>query len=104
MDKDHRSKTLKGFARQARGFARSPVHLNPERIRRLVEFVAPRAGERVLDAACGPGIVTGALTASGMRAVGVDLTAEMIAEASASQDGSFLRGDTLRLPFGHLHP
>lgn len=100
MDNDHRSKTLKGFARQARGFARSPVHLNPERIRRLVEFVAPRAGERVLDAACGPGIVTGALTASGMRAVGVDLTAEMIAEASASQDGSFLRGDASRLPFG----
>jgi ubiquinone/menaquinone biosynthesis C-methylase UbiE len=100
MDKDHRTKTLKGFGRQARAFARSPVHLNPERLRRLVEFVAPRAGERVLDAACGPGIVTGALAASGMRAVGVDLTAEMIAEARASQDGFFVRGDGLRLPFG----
>ncbi len=100
MDKNHRSKTLKGFARQARAFARSPVHLNPERIRRLVEFVAPCAGERVLDVACGPGIVTGALAASGMRAVGVDLTAEMIDEARASQEGSFLRGDGSCLPFG----
>jgi len=100
MDEDHRAKTLEGFGRQARAFARSPVQLNPTRIRRLVEFVAPRAGERVLDAACGPGIVTGALAASGMRAVGVDLTAEMIAEARASQDGSFVRGDGLRLPFG----
>jgi len=99
MDKDHRSKTLEGFGRQARAFARSPVHLDPERIRRLVEFVAPREGERVLDAACGPGIVTGALAASGMRAVGVDLTAEMLAEARASQNGSFVRGDGARLPF-----
>ena len=69
MDKDHRTKTLKGFGRQARAFARSPVHLNPERLRRLVEFVAPCAGERVLDAACGPGIVTGALAASGIMTV-----------------------------------
>jgi len=99
MDGDRRAKTLEGFGRQARAFARSPVHLDPERIRRLLAFVAPRRGERVLDAACGPGIVTGALAGSGARAVGVDLTAEMLAEARASQEGMFVRGDAERLPF-----
>lgn len=98
MDHDHRSKTLEGFGRQARAFARSPVHLDPRRIRRLIEFVAPRKGERVLDVACGPGIITGALAREGMRAVGVDLTAEMLAEARASQSGAFVRGDGARLP------
>jgi len=99
MDEDHRAKTLEGFGRQARAFARSPVHLDPERIRRLVEFVSPRAGERALDVACGPGIVTGALAGRGARAVGVDLTMEMLAEARASRSGAFVRGDGARLPF-----
>jgi SAM-dependent methyltransferase len=99
MDREHRAKTLEGFGRQARAFARSPVHLDPERIRRLLAFVAPRPGERVLDAACGPGIVTGALAGSGVCAVGIDLTAEMLAEARASQEGMFVRGDAGRLPF-----
>lgn len=100
MDEDHRAKTLEGFGRQARAFARSPVQLDPERLGRLLGLLAPGAGERVLDAACGPGIVTAALSARGMRAVGIDLTAEMIAEARAAEAGSFVRGDAARLPFG----
>jgi SAM-dependent methyltransferase len=100
MSTDHRARILAGFGRQARAFAHSPLQRDPERLRRLLGFLAPRAGERALDAACGPGIVTEALSAAGLRAVGVDLTAEMVAEARAGRRGTFVRGDASRLPFG----
>jgi trans-aconitate methyltransferase len=43
--------------------------------------LAPKPGERVLDLGCGPGTLTRALADSGARVVGVDASAEMIAEA-----------------------
>ncbi len=45
------------FARQAKAFARSPLQRDPERLRRLLAFAAPRRGESALDVGCGPGIV-----------------------------------------------
>src|SRR5262245_28939093 len=86
------------FARQARAFARSPLQTDPRRLAVLVEFLGPRRGERVLDVACGPGIVTRALEQAGLVAVGVDLTREMIREAVAG-GGRFLQADVCRLPF-----
>ena len=98
MNKDHRAKTLEGFGRQAQRFARSPLHRNPARLKRLFDFTQPQAGERALDVACGPGIVTTALSELGLRAIGVDLTAEMIAEARATPRGAYLIADATRLP------
>jgi ubiquinone/menaquinone biosynthesis C-methylase UbiE len=86
------------FARQAREFARSPLQTDPGRLLRLIEFLGPRHGERALDAACGPGIVTAALERAGLLACGVDLTREMLREA-ASRGGRFVQADTGRLPF-----
>ncbi len=86
------------FARQAKAFARSPLQRDPERLRRLLAFAAPRAGERALDVGCGPGIVTAALEEQGLVAVGIDLTAAMLAEARRG-GGLYLRGDGARLPF-----
>jgi SAM-dependent methyltransferase len=86
------------FGRQASRFARSPVHTDPKRLDRLLGIVDPRPGERALDVACGPGIVTGELKRAGMIAIGLDLTAEMLREAS-SRGGHYLRGDGARLPF-----
>jgi len=94
-----RSSIVQGaFARQARSFARSPLQTDPERLRRLVEFLRPRPGERALDVACGPGIVTAALERAGLRAIGIDLTREMIQEA-LPRGGGYLQGDVERLPF-----
>jgi ubiquinone/menaquinone biosynthesis C-methylase UbiE len=87
------------FARQARAFARSPLQSDPRRLRRLIDFAAPRPGERALDVACGPGIVTAALERSGLLACGIDLTREMLREAAAG-GGRFVQADTCRLPFG----
>jgi SAM-dependent methyltransferase len=59
---------------------------------------APRAGERVLDLACGPGIVLRALVETGAIAVGIDVTPAMLREARGT--GALLvAGDAASLPF-----
>src|SRR5689334_201967 len=94
----HEAIVKAAFARQARAFARSPLQLDSRRLRRLIEFLRPRAGERVLDVACGPGIVTAALEEAGLLAWGVDLSREMMKEAVLGA-GRFVQGNTGRLPF-----
>jgi len=96
--RDRSSVVRSAFARQARAFARSPLQTDPVRLRRLVEFLRPRRGERALDVACGPGIVGAALEDAGLRVTGIDLTREMIREAMARRGGC-LQGDVERLPF-----
>jgi len=96
--RDHASIVQDAFARQARGFARSPLQTDPARLARLIEFVRPTPGESVLDVACGPGIVIAELGRAGMVAFGIDLTREMIREA-ASGEGRYVQGDVARLPF-----
>lgn len=98
-DEDDRVSIVRSaFARQARAFARSPLQTDPGRLQRLLRFLGPRPGERALDVACGPGIVTTALRQAGLVAVGIDLTREMIREA-APGGGRYVQGDVGRLPF-----
>jgi SAM-dependent methyltransferase len=87
------------FSRQARAFARSPLQRDPERLRQLIAFAEVRSGDRVLDVACGPGIVTGELARHGLFAVGVDLTEAMLREADRVQDSRYVLGDVTSLPF-----
>jgi SAM-dependent methyltransferase len=72
----------------------SVQHWDPERYRRnagfvaalglpVVDLLAPRPGERVLDLGCGDGALTAKLAALGCRVVGVDASAEQIAAARA---------------------
>jgi SAM-dependent methyltransferase len=87
------------FGAEAAAFAASPLHRDPERLARLVAFARPRAGERGLDVACGPGIVAAALAAEGVLVTGVDLTPEMLRRFPPS---GALRvcAPADRLPFG----
>jgi len=96
--RDRSSIVQAAFARQARAFATSPLQTDPERLRRLTAFLGPRPGERALDVACGPGIVTAALERAGLRVIGLDLTREMIREA-LPRGGGYVQGDVERLPF-----
>ena len=50
----------------------------------VFELLAPRAGERVIDAACGAGYYAHALQEQGCRVSGVDSSAAMVAAARAT--------------------
>jgi len=47
----------------------------------VVDLLAPRAGERILDLGCGPGQLTKKIADSGAEVVGLDASPEMIGQA-----------------------
>ncbi|MFF8726426.1 methyltransferase domain-containing protein [Streptomyces sp. NPDC015171] len=61
----------------------------------------PQGRGRLLDVACGTGIVTRRLAAArpGLRVTGADLTPAMVRMASARLPGTIVRADSRRLPF-----
>ncbi len=65
----------------------------------VVELLAPRAGERILDLGCGDGTLTKKLVELGCQVVGVDASSNMIAAAQArGVDARVMDG--LSLQFG----
>jgi trans-aconitate methyltransferase len=57
----------------------------------LVELLAPRSGERILDLGCGTGHLTAQIAAAGAEVVGIDRAAAMIDEARGNYPGLDLR-------------
>jgi len=80
---DHLDVTRAEFARQAAQFSQSAATTDPALVARFVDAVGRDARGRVLDVACGPGIVTAALAAAAREVVALDLTPEMLAKAKA---------------------
>jgi SAM-dependent methyltransferase len=64
----------------------------------VVDLLAPRAGERILDLGCGDGFLTAKMAALGVTVVGVDASAAFIAAARALGLDARL-GDAQRLAF-----
>ncbi len=77
----HDQELRDAFDGQAARFERSPVQTEPAALARLVAFASLPPGARVLDAGCGPGLVSEAFLAAGHCVHGVDLSREMIARA-----------------------
>jgi len=72
---------------------------------RLVKRAGVRAGQRVLDVACGTGVVSVTAARVGARVTGLDLTPELLERARenariAGVDVDWHEGDVEKLPFG----
>jgi ubiquinone/menaquinone biosynthesis C-methylase UbiE len=93
------------FTRQAPQFAASPSLHNQAALDLLVDAASPRADDVSLDVACGPGSVVCAFARRVRRAVGLDATEAMLAEArrlavaSGVGNVAWHRGDVYALPF-----
>ena len=93
------------FARQAEAMAAAPVFTSEEVMGRFREALGSRPKGRVLDLACGPGILSAALAPQTASLLGVDLTPEMIRLArercrkAGLRNVRFLEGPAEALPF-----
>jgi 2-polyprenyl-3-methyl-5-hydroxy-6-metoxy-1,4-benzoquinol methylase len=90
-------------------FTHHPVApLNRKRLKTMLEALETRAGElkrplRILDLACGGGIITSAMATAGHRVLGIDLSREEIrlAKLFAQENGlggMFIQADLLNDP------
>ena len=101
----HNKRIQESFTAQGASFATQPWTADEERIARLVAAAKLKGNERVLDVATGPGYIAEAFAKAAREAVGVDLTAAMlaIAEARRVERGianlSFRSSDVQQLPF-----
>jgi ubiquinone/menaquinone biosynthesis C-methylase UbiE len=102
---DHLQRTRQEFAQQAASFAASAATTDPSQLARLVEAIGDSARGRVLDVACGPGIVTAALAERAREVVALDLTPQMLEKAkercakAARANVVFKEGSATALPF-----
>jgi ubiquinone/menaquinone biosynthesis C-methylase UbiE len=89
----------------ARNYTTSHFHADPTRLDEVVLLAEPRAGEAALDVATGTGNTAFALAPHVASVVGLDLTAQMLAEAARLQaergvaNATWVLGDAADLPF-----
>lgn len=81
MNPDHDAVTLDQFTRQAEPFAAMPAHADTDILDliRLAARLTPAS--RVLDVACGPGLVSLALAPHASHVTGLDVTPAMLDQA-----------------------
>jgi ubiquinone/menaquinone biosynthesis C-methylase UbiE len=97
----HDDTLIREFTHQAESFNTSAVARDDAILRELLRIAAPAGGERWLDAACGPGLVSRALAPLVAAVHGVDATPAMIdvarREAAALPNVTFALGDATAL-------
>jgi len=64
----------------------------------VLELLAPRPGERILDVGCGDGVLTKKIADAGCRVVGIDSSTELVAVAR-HLGLEILEGDAARMRF-----
>jgi len=100
---------VREFTHQSESFNAAPAMRSADTLGRLLDLIPAAAGERWLDAACGPGLVARGLAPRVGRVEGVDVTPAMVALAGreAAREGLanavFSVGDATALRFGPGH-
>jgi ubiquinone/menaquinone biosynthesis C-methylase UbiE len=101
----HNDRIVEQFTRWARPFSELPVHAEAEGMARTLAAAGIGPDMKVLDVACGPGIVACAAAQRAAHVTGIDLTPAMIAQARERQESLRLGnldwrvGDAMQLPF-----
>lgn len=100
----HDQTTISAFTAQAEGFNASSAANHAGILDGILEFAAPASGERWLEAACGPGVVSRHLAPFAGSVTGFDLTPAMIelarreANAAGLDNAAFELADATALP------
>ena len=100
----HDDAILDQFTKQAAPFAERHRH-DDELLKIIVEMSRVGLSDRVLDVACGPGIVACALATRAREVMGIDFTAAMLHEAEqlrrerGLRNVTWQRGSATNLPF-----
>ncbi len=95
------------FTRWAKPFSELPVHSEANGLARTLTAARISSEQRVLDVACGPGIVSCAAALQAAHVTGIDLTPAMIVQARERQTSLKLNniewhvGDATQLPFAN---
>lgn len=101
----HNQKIVTQFTRWAQAFSGLALHAEADGMRRTLAAARLQPHSRVLDVACGPGIVACAAAAQAGHVTGIDLTGAMIEQGKARQARAGLAnmdwrvGDAVHLPF-----
>lgn len=102
---DHLKRVTEEFTRQAETFAASASINDKQVVGRIVAATGEAGRGRLLDLACGPGIVTAALAEGAADVVAFDATPEMLNKArercgkAGLSNVTFEQGDAAALPF-----
>jgi SAM-dependent methyltransferase len=89
-----------GWSERANTYEQLIARATAAAIEPLLDAAGVTRGARLLDAACGPGILAAAAAARGARVTGLDLAEGMLAEARRRHpEIEFVHGDVEQLPF-----
>jgi ubiquinone/menaquinone biosynthesis C-methylase UbiE len=101
----HQELILDQFTRQATVFSTAPAITDEEALAMIIGAAGPAPDDRLLDVACGPGLVVCAFAAHVREAIGIDMTPAMLERARklAAEKGvanvGWQQGDVYSLPY-----
>jgi SAM-dependent methyltransferase len=80
-DATHQNLILDQFTRQATVFSTAAAITDEDALRMIIEAARPASDDRLLDIACGPGLVVCAFAPRVREAIGIDVTPAMLDRA-----------------------
>lgn len=105
MANTHTETIIDQFTRQAAAFTALPIHSDGEAMELCLSLVKLSRDDRVLDVACGPGILACSMAHTVYQVDGLDVTPAMLEQARLRQQSegvtnvSWYLGNGLNLPF-----